>query len=77
MTRYGGIQIRARAQFLGAFRVCADVGIGGGPLLIGALTAAASLTAAALTIGAVGLAAALLLHRWLSNPPGSAPAPNP
>ncbi|HZN78064.1 MAG TPA: hypothetical protein VFC01_00020, partial [Mycobacterium sp.] len=61
-----------RAQFLGAWRVCADMGIGGGPLLIGALTAAASLTAAAVAIGGLGLAAAWLLHRWLDNRPGSA-----
>jgi MFS family permease len=56
-----------RAQFLGAWRVCADVGIGGGPLLIGAITAAASLTTAALTMGGAGLAAAFLLHRWLAR----------
>jgi MFS family permease len=56
-----------RAQFLGAWRVCADVGIGGGPLLIGAVTAAASLAAAALAMGGAGLAAALLLHRWLGS----------
>lgn len=61
-----------RAQFLGAWRVCADMGIGGGPLLIGALTAAASLTAAAVAIAGLGLAAAWLLHRWLDNRPGSA-----
>jgi MFS family permease len=59
-----------RAQFLGAWRVCADVGIGAAPALIGAVTAAASLTAAALAMGGVGLAAALLLHRWLRNLPG-------
>jgi len=56
-----------RAQFLGAWRVCADLGIGGGPLLIGAVTAAASLTAAALAMGGVGLTAAYLLHRWLGH----------
>jgi MFS family permease len=60
-----------RAQFLGAWRVCADVGIGGGPLLIGAVTAAASLTAAALAMGGAGLAAAFLLHRWLGHREGS------
>jgi MFS family permease len=60
-----------RAQFLGAWRVCADVGAGSGPLLIGAVTAAASLTAAALAMGGAGLAAALLLHRWLTKLDGS------
>ncbi|WP_328477682.1 MFS transporter [Actinoplanes sp. NBC_00393] len=54
-----------RAQFLGAWRLCADVGNGGGPLVIGAVTAAVSLTAAALTVGAAGLLAATLLYRWI------------
>ena len=53
-----------RAQFLGAWRLCADVGNGGGPLLIGAATAAASLTVAALAVGVAGAAAALLLARY-------------
>ncbi|HWS37107.1 MAG TPA: MFS transporter, partial [Actinoplanes sp.] len=35
-----------RAEFLGAWRLCSDIGFGGGPLLIGAVTAAASLTMA-------------------------------
>jgi len=61
-----------RAQFLGAWRVFADVGSGGGPLLIGAVTAAASLAAAALAMGGAGLAAAWLLHRWLGHSPGAA-----
>jgi MFS family permease len=56
-----------RAQFLGAWRVCADMGIGAGPALIGAVTAAASLTAAALTMGGAGLTAAFLLYRWLGG----------
>lgn len=54
-----------RAQFLGTWRVCADVGNAGGPLLIGAVAATASLTAAALVVGGSGLLAAVLLHRWL------------
>jgi MFS family permease len=60
-----------RAQFLGAWRVCADVGIGAGPALIGAVTAAASLTAAALTMGGAGLTAAFLLYRSLGGLHGS------
>jgi MFS family permease len=57
-----------RAQFLGAWRVCSDLGTGGGPLLIGAATAAASLTVAALAVAGVGLLAAALLHRWIGPP---------
>ncbi|WP_045746380.1 MULTISPECIES: MFS transporter [Actinoplanes] len=53
-----------RAQFLSAWRLCSDVGAGGGPLLIGAVTAVGSLTAAALTVGAAGFLAAFLLFRW-------------
>lgn len=64
-----------RAQFLGAWRLCADVGNGGGPLAIGAVTAAASLTAAALTVGAAGLLAAALLYRWVPADADLAAAP--
>ncbi|WP_433794645.1 MFS transporter [Actinoplanes sp. CA-252034] len=54
-----------RAEFLGAWRLCSDLGQGGGPLLIGAITAAATLSAAAITVGGSGLLAAYLLHRWI------------
>ncbi|MBB2940959.1 MFS family permease [Actinoplanes lutulentus] len=56
-----------RAQFLGVWRVCADLGAGGGPLLIGAVTAVASLTASAVVVGAAGLLAAGLMYRWLAR----------
>ncbi|GGN97554.1 MFS transporter [Actinoplanes lobatus] len=58
-----------RAEFLGAWRLCSDIGQGGGPLLIGAVTAVASLTAAAITVGGAGLLAAVLLHRWIKPHP--------
>ncbi|GIE74951.1 MFS transporter [Actinoplanes philippinensis] len=65
-----------RAEFLGAWRLCSDVGQGGGPLLIGAITAAASLATAAVTVGGSGLLAAYLLHRWIKPMRGTAdPAP--
>jgi MFS family permease len=54
-----------RAEFLGAWRLCSDLGQGGGPLLIGAITAAATLSAAAVAVGGSGLLAAFLLHRWI------------
>ena len=54
-----------RAEFLGAWRLCSDLGQGSGPLLIGAVTAVATLTAAALTVGCAGLLAAGLLYRWI------------
>ena len=58
--------VAGRAQFLRAWRVCADVGNGGGPLVIGAIAAVASLTAAALVVGSAGFVAAALFHRWLA-----------
>jgi MFS family permease len=57
-----------RAEFLGAWRLCSDLGQGGGPLLIGAITAAATLSAAAVAVGGSGLLAAFLLHRWIKPP---------
>jgi MFS family permease len=62
-----------RSAFLGAWRLCADVGNGAGPLLIGAIAAAASLTPAILTTGAIGGLAAAAFARWVPqhtrNPP--------
>lgn len=40
-----------RAQFLGGWRLMGDVGISGGPLLVGALAAAVSLPMVAVTLG--------------------------
>jgi MFS family permease len=54
-----------RSAFLGAWRLCADVGNGAGPLLIGAIAAAASLTPAILTTGAIGGLAAAAFARWV------------
>ncbi|MEV4626900.1 MFS transporter [Micromonospora sp. NPDC049523] len=53
-----------RAQFLGAWRLCADLGNGGGPLLIAAVLTIGPLTAAVLTMAGVGAAAVAVLHRW-------------
>jgi len=50
-----------RAQFLGAWRLCGDVGTAGGPLLVAGATAAVSLAAASLAIGGLGVAAAALM----------------
>jgi MFS family permease len=55
----------ARAQFLGAWRLCLDLGIGAGPLLLGGLAAAAGLGPAVCSIGGVGLVGAAAMHRWV------------
>jgi hypothetical protein len=52
-----------RAQYLGGWRVCADLGNTLGPLLISAIAAVASLAAAALALGGVAWAGAAWLAR--------------
>ena len=44
-----------RAQYLGGWRLCGDIGNSGGPLLVGAVAAVAPLAAACVVIGALGL----------------------
>ena len=50
-----------RAQFLGAWRLCGDVGTAGGPLLVAAATGVASLAAASVLMGGIGLAGFFLM----------------
>jgi MFS family permease len=50
-----------RAEFLGAWRLVADVGSVGGPLLIAAVTSAVSLAAAGLIAAAIGVTGAGIL----------------
>lgn len=54
-----------RSQFLGAFRLFADAGIGAGPLLIAAITTAAGLAPAILVMGLAGLGGAAIFGRWI------------
>lgn len=66
-----------RAQFLGAWRVCGDLGTAGGPLVVAGVTGIATLGVASLTMGAMGLGGAALmfflmpetLHRGNPRPP--------
>ena len=44
-----------RAQYLGGWRLCGDIGNTGGPLLVSAVAAVAPLAAACLVIGVLGL----------------------
>jgi MFS family permease len=44
-----------RAQYLGGWRLCGDIGNTGGPLLVSAVAAAAPLAVASLAIGGLGL----------------------
>ncbi len=47
--------VLGRGQFLGAWRLCGDIGLSGGPLVVGAAAAVAPLAAACVMVGALGL----------------------
>ncbi len=53
-----------RSQFLGAWRLCGDIGNSGGPLLVSAVAAFAPLAAACLTLGVLGVAGAGWVAYW-------------
>jgi len=55
----------ARTQFLGIWRLMADLGTSGGPVLLSAITAVLSLGAASFGVGTLGLVAAAVFWRWL------------
>lgn len=56
---------QGRTQFLGIWRFIADLGTGGGPLLLSGVTAVLSLSAGIISIGALGFVAAGMFWRWL------------
>ena len=53
-----------RSQFLGAWRLCGDIGNTGGPLLVGAVAAVAPLSVACVTVGVLCLAGAGWVGHW-------------
>ena len=57
-----------RAQFLGAWRLCSDIGTGAGPLLISAVLSVGSLGGAILAMAGVGAVAVAVLQRWIPAP---------
>jgi len=56
--------VEGRSQFLGAWRLCGDIGNTGGPLLVGALAAVAPLGVACVTVGLLALAGAGWVGLW-------------
>ncbi len=56
--------VEGRAQFLGAWRLCGDVGGTGGPVLVSAVAAVAPLATACLVMGVLGLAGTAWVGRW-------------
>jgi MFS family permease len=54
-----------RAQFLAGWRLCSDLGNAAGPLVISAVSAVASLTVAAVTMGLITWAGSAWLIKWV------------
>jgi MFS family permease len=57
-----------RTEFLGIWRMLADLGASGGPVLLAAITALSSLAAGMVAIGGLGLVAAFVFWRWIPAP---------
>ncbi len=55
---------QGRSQFLGAWRLCGDIGNTGGPLLVSAVAVVAPLATACLVVGVLGLAGAGWVGHW-------------
>lgn len=53
-----------RSQFLGAWRLCGDIGNTGGPVLVGAVAAVAPLATACLVVGLLALAGSGWVGYW-------------
>ena len=62
----------ARAQFLGGWRLFADVGNAAGPLVVSAVTVVAPLAAAAVTMGVLTWTGVAWLARWIPRRPSEA-----
>jgi hypothetical protein len=54
-----------RSQFLGVWRLCADSGSAGGPLVVSAAAGLGSLASGIVLMGGVGVLAAAALLRWV------------
>jgi MFS family permease len=53
-----------RGQFLGAWRLCSDIGLSGGPLVVSAAAALAPLAAACIVVGVAGLLGTAWVAYW-------------
>ncbi len=53
-----------RSQFLGGWRLCGDIGMSGGPLLVAAVAVAAPLATASVVIGVLGVAGTAWVGYW-------------
>ena len=56
--------VEGRAQYLGGWRLCGDIGVSGGPVLVGALAAVAPLAVASVVMGVLAAAGAVWVGYW-------------
>ncbi len=56
--------VEGRAQYLGGWRLCGDIGVSGGPVLVGALAAVAPLGVACVVLGVLAAAGTVWVGYW-------------
>ncbi len=56
--------VTGRAQFLGGWRLCGDIGLSGGPLLVGLVAAVAPLATASLLVGGLAVLGTAWVGYW-------------
>ena len=56
--------VDGRAQYLGGWRLCGDIGVSGGPVLVGALAAVAPLAVACVVMGGLTAAGTVWVGYW-------------
>lgn len=59
--------VEGRAQFLGGWRLCGDIGLSGGPFVVSAIAAFAPLALACVVVGLLGLAGTAWTGYWVSR----------
>ena len=59
--------VRGRSQFLGGWRLCGDLGVSGGPLLVSAVAVAAPLATASVVIGLLALGGTAWVGYWTAR----------
>ncbi|WP_204163740.1 MFS transporter [Nocardioides solisilvae] len=59
--------VEGRAQYLGAWRLCGDLGVSGGPLLVSAAAALVPLATASVAIGVLMLAGSAWVGHWTAR----------
>lgn len=57
-----------RARFLGGWRLCADMGVTGGPLLMSGIAAVLALGPAIVVMGLLGALGAVAMWKWVPRP---------